>query len=212
MVQCCCLCLSSLSDELVGNIGNILVYAYPCRYADCDGVASNGCEANLNTDAANCGVCKAAATPFANAAPACVNGQSALGTCNTGWAYIGIPSVAFVCATTTVASCFNKQLAYLPSYPFRFGNCDGRPGNGCETNLNTDPSNCGACNTSATPFSNAAPACMDGQPALGTCNEGWACYAIVMCCQRWAFATWGRQAQLCLAVVQCHDNTWILAC
>jgi hypothetical protein len=55
----------------------------------------------------------------------------------------------------------------------RFGNCDGNPSNGCEVNLNTSVANCGACNTPAAPFANAAAACVNGVRALGTCNQGW---------------------------------------
>jgi hypothetical protein len=66
------------------NIRMTHVLSYTCRFRDCDGIASNGCEADLKTDAANCGTCNTAATPFANAVAACVNGQPALGTCNTG--------------------------------------------------------------------------------------------------------------------------------
>jgi hypothetical protein len=67
----------------------------------------------------------------------------------------------------------NMCMAQPPSLPCRFDNCDGNPSNGCETNLNTDVANCGACNTAATPVSNAAaPACVNGQPGLGTCNTG----------------------------------------
>jgi hypothetical protein len=54
------------------------------RYKDCNGVVSDGCETSIKDDPLNCGACNAAASPFANAAPACVNGASALGTCNPG--------------------------------------------------------------------------------------------------------------------------------
>jgi hypothetical protein len=55
-----------------------------CSFGDCDNNTYNGCEVNLNTDAAHCGSCATPAAPFANAAPACVNGASALGICNQG--------------------------------------------------------------------------------------------------------------------------------
>jgi hypothetical protein len=62
---------------------------------------------------------------------------------------------------------------YLFPFLCRYGNCDGNPDTGCEVNLNTSVSHCGSCNTPATPFDNAAAACVDGARALGTCNPGW---------------------------------------
>jgi hypothetical protein len=73
--------------DRIGYAANICMArapCYPCRFDNCDGDPSNGCEVNLNTDAAHCGECRHPATPFNNSAAACVNGQSALGTCNTG--------------------------------------------------------------------------------------------------------------------------------
>ncbi len=51
---------------------------------DCDHVASNGCEANLDTDTAHCGACGAACS-VPNAAAACVAGACSIGSCNAGF-------------------------------------------------------------------------------------------------------------------------------
>jgi hypothetical protein len=42
-----------------------------------------------------------------------------------------------------------------------------------QTNLLTSSTNCGACNSPCTGFSNAAPACNGGTCALGTCNANY---------------------------------------
>jgi hypothetical protein len=53
-------------------------------FANCNGVSNDGCEKNLNTDVQNCGNCNLVCfTP--NASPACINGQCAVGSCNTNY-------------------------------------------------------------------------------------------------------------------------------
>src|SRR5262249_25678128 len=42
-----------------------------------------------------------------------------------------------------------------------FGDCDGNPANGCETNLKTSPGNCGSCG-SACNVTNAVASCVAG--------------------------------------------------
>jgi hypothetical protein len=61
------------------------------RYKDCNGVVSDGCETSVNDDTNNCGACNTPAAPFPNAAPACVDGASVLGTCNPGWVLDACP-------------------------------------------------------------------------------------------------------------------------
>jgi hypothetical protein len=166
----------------MGSTCTAPVPSYLCRFGDCDGIASNGCEANLNTDAANCGACKTAATPFANAAAACDNGQPALGTCNTGWvcyAYyrcrlnlLAAPPWYLDAFAADDGHATNLRIAVGPLYPCRFADCDGILWNGCEGNLNTDVANCGACTTYPALFPNAQPACLNGHGVLGDCYFG----------------------------------------
>jgi hypothetical protein len=50
-------------------------FACLAGYGDCDGLAANGCEVNLNTSASNCGACgRTCATP-ANAVATCTSGM-----------------------------------------------------------------------------------------------------------------------------------------
>ncbi len=75
---------------------------------DCDGVADNGCEADLTTDLQSCGSCGTLCTNT-NGTTSCV-----AGACTP------------VCAAD-------------------YADCDGNPVNGCETQIATDPANCGGC-------------------------------------------------------------------
>jgi hypothetical protein len=55
---------------------------------------------------------------------------------------------------------------------FGFGNGDGNHLNGCETNLMTDPANCGAVGQ-AVNIPHATGACAGGVAVLVSCNAGW---------------------------------------
>jgi hypothetical protein len=131
-------------------------------YDNCDGISFNGCEVSLNDNPAHCGVCGRSCS-FPNAVARCVNRQCALDTCNMGYGDCdgmagngceintindrfhcgvcgrvcsGYPNGAPQCAggTCSLGSCNSG-----------FGNCDGTSGNGCETDLRTNNSHCGAC-------------------------------------------------------------------
>ncbi|MDI1452197.1 hypothetical protein QHF85_49610, partial [Polyangium sp. 6x1] len=53
-------------------------------FGNCDGVASTGCETNVQTSLAHCGGCNAACD-LANAAESCVSGTCTLGVCAVGF-------------------------------------------------------------------------------------------------------------------------------
>ncbi|MEI8258535.1 MAG: hypothetical protein WCJ30_22915, partial [Deltaproteobacteria bacterium] len=108
----------------------------PAGTGDCDHVAANGCEHDVTSDPANCGACGFTCS-FPNAAATCALGACAPGTCNPG-----------------------------------FADCDGNPANGCEVNLQTDPTHCGSCATACS-FPNAAASCTAGVCAVGACNPNY---------------------------------------
>jgi hypothetical protein len=78
-------------------------------FADCDGLAANGCETNVGSSVTSCGACGRTCVT-ANGVPACTAGTCATAQCVPG-----------------------------------FSDCDHNAANGCETNTNTSPSNCGTC-------------------------------------------------------------------
>lgn len=87
-------------------------------FADCDGDASNGCEADLS-DKDSCGACGVVC-----------------GSQNTI-----IPSVCLEGATPSENTC---QVLCVNGYE----NCNGSPNDGCETDTKTDFNNCSACGIS----------------------------------------------------------------
>ncbi len=104
-------------------------------YADCDGESQDGCEASLETDIANCGMCGKSCV-LANAVSECTKGACAVGACDPG-----------------------------------FGDCDGMPGNGCETAIAGDEMNCGACGH-VCGGANAVEACQNSLCAVTSCTSG----------------------------------------
>jgi hypothetical protein len=53
----------------------------------------------------------------------------------------------------------------------RWGDCNNDPSDGCETDLTTSASNCGACGVVAT-LPNAVTRCMAGHVAVASCAAG----------------------------------------
>src|SRR5262249_32750071 len=74
-------------------------------FADCDGIASNGCEVNLTTSTANCGSGSNARTST-NGTPACALGACSI-TCNAGFADcdMNLSNGCEVNTTGNVANC-----------------------------------------------------------------------------------------------------------
>jgi hypothetical protein len=162
-------------------VGGRCGFVCSASFADCDGMAGNGCEADLRADGSNCGVCGVACPPRANAsAGVCAMGRcdvvcdASYGNCD-GVAENGCEldlrgdvnhcgACATVCAlrpnSTPTCAAGACGFACNPG----FGDCDGDPGNGCEAALNTDGANCGRCASACPTPSNAqSAACVSGR-------------------------------------------------
>ena len=74
--------INGMPDCMLGKCG---IGTCNGAFRDCDGVAMNGCEANLLNDARNCGGCNLPCM-LPNAAPACANAVCVVGMCNPGFA------------------------------------------------------------------------------------------------------------------------------
>lgn len=160
-------------------------------YANCDGVAANGCESSLR-ELANCGRCGArcerpgAVTSCATGSCEIVGCQPLRGDCdgdpeNGCEADLGSLATCGACdnacptgVSQGTVACMDGscRLTCAPGY----GSCDGVVSNGCEQSL-ADPRACGACGVACsepTPFCQAVPgghACTEG------CGSGTACGA-----------------------------------
>jgi hypothetical protein len=104
-------------------------------FADCDGNAANGCEADLRASTAHCGACgRMCVVP--NGTPLCVAGRCDIAACTVG-----------------------------------FADCDGMLANGCEVDLRTNVSHCGACGRACS-LSNATAGCAAGACTVAACTTG----------------------------------------
>ncbi len=115
----------------------------PANFDDCDGDVDNGCEANLLTSLDHCGAC----------------GQPC-----------SLPHAVSACSAGTCVIAVDGE--GLPRCTEPYAACDSDLENGCETNLFTDPNNCGACGIRCTD-ANGTPTCVDGA-CDSACNAGFA--------------------------------------
>ncbi len=163
-----------------------------CRvgFADCDRAAVNGCEADLQSDATNCGACGRVCTAASGLTAVCVAGVCAqrgvcgasLGDCDgnpTNGCERDLTTDARNCgacgracnATNGTPVCSGGACVAILC-DAGFANCDGNLGTGCEVPLNTDATNCGACGR-ACDLPNATEACAAGACVITSCLAGW---------------------------------------
>ena len=156
----------------------------PVGEADCD--LDEVCETNIQTDVNNCGLC-GIPCKFANASAECVDGKCVLKKCDANYADCdGDPKNGCEVNTQTdTANCNGcgnvcqalhavtqcKAGKCTPSCQGNWGDCDGDPDDGCETNLTTT-SNCGGCGTKCTSAPSGGKVACISKSCSFTCNSG----------------------------------------
>jgi len=144
-------------------------------FADCDGVASNGCEVTLASSAAHCGACGNACA-LANAVAACTMGACAVATCAAGFSdcdavtgtgcEVDTRSSAThcgACGTVCPARANATPACVAAACRFTcapgFADCDGVAANGCEVDTRSSPAHCGSCGNACPTRPNAVATC-----------------------------------------------------
>lgn len=154
-------------------------------WENCDGKKDNGCEVELAKDPKNCGACGFA----------CGDGQKCYGgecLCPPGAQLCEFgqePDVQSVCFYVDVdpkncgacgracpippddkgkAACNGGHCEL--QCPVGYADCDGSFSTGCETSVDSDPTNCGGCGIQCDIA--AGQPCIRGQCALQPCEEG----------------------------------------
>jgi hypothetical protein len=171
----------------VCRAGGCAVGACAAGFADCDGVAANGCEVALGTDPLHCGACPNACNAT-NGAASCVAGAcriacaAGFGNCdgslangcevNLNATVAACGACGRACALPRATSGCAGGACTLVSCDAGFANCDGNVANGCETDLNNTVGACGACGR-ACALANATPTCRAGACAVSVCNAGY---------------------------------------
>jgi len=164
-------------------------------YADCNGELDDGCEVNIEEDPANCGACGTACGPGEicwKAACGCPPGFTRCGSgctrvdrdpvnCGACGNACALPSVdggpgTWPCEPGVLAPnqgpiCANSACTIGCTNGYADCN-DDHCGDGCETNLASDPKNCGACGHACGP----EQLCIDGDcecsdPSLTYCGK-----------------------------------------
>ncbi len=139
-------------------------------YANCDGLTSNGCEADLDSDAAHCGAC-------GNACP--TGGPCTSGTCGCPASQPMVCGGACVDTTSDTANCGGCGSACPAGATCSGGTCHCALGylvcSGACVDPMADTNNCGGCGQTCTGGSCAGGACMcpgaEGTLCSGTCHD-----------------------------------------
>lgn len=132
-------------------------------FADCNSKSIDGCEVNLNNEIYNCGECGNICFMPINGMPSCVLGICSIGLCNAPYADCNYKLLdgCEVNLATDIDNCGScGAMCPIPINGIRnciagkcnieaciagYADCDHNINNGCETNLQTDPNNCGQC-------------------------------------------------------------------
>ncbi|MBN1774216.1 MAG: hypothetical protein JXB32_23355, partial [Deltaproteobacteria bacterium] len=155
-------------------------------WGDCDGTASNGCEATLDT-LANCGGCGVACNPAHATDASCSTGACAYGACETGWGDCdGVASNGCETSLRTTTDCgacgTGCSLAHatatcatgtcaVSSCNAGWGDCNATAADGCERSLTT-LTDCGGCGMACSPAHATGASCSTGSCTF-TCDAGW---------------------------------------
>jgi len=130
-------------------------------YRNCNGLAADGCEININTDVNNCGACGTVCN-LPNASESCIGGTCQIASCNAGYrdcntnpadgCEININadinncgSCGNVCNLPNANETCLSGTCQISSCNTGYRDCNTSPADGCEVNINTDVSNCGSC-------------------------------------------------------------------
>jgi hypothetical protein len=172
-------------------VGGVCAGSCAFGFADCDhNLLKNGCETNVASDSTNCGACGVVCSSE-NVAPACSMGVCD-GACAAGFADCNGDKQTDGCETNTQGDTANCgacgvacSTAHVTSVACSAGLCKGAcvagwmdcdndiQLDGCETDVASDPVNCGACGAPCSGNHVPAPACSGGQ-CDGACAAGWA--------------------------------------
>jgi hypothetical protein len=146
--------------------GSCAVASCDDGFADCNGIASDGCEVDLSADPQHCSSCSHDCM-LQHALPACNAGVCGVSMCASGFGdcdntpsngcETNVETTAAHCGTCANAcsipngspACRNGSCA-VEACQGTFADCDGLASNGCETDLSSNTQHCGTCGNACT--------------------------------------------------------------
>lgn len=152
------------------------------NYGDCDGDQGNGCEADL-FETTNCGGCgivcdpgqKCVADSYGQPTCMCPAGKTLCGN-----KCVDVATDPFNCGgcdvnctksgTASHGSGFCSYGSCVFGCTQGWGDCNADPKDGCETNFDSDPLNCGGCGNTCDVL--AGQPCLGGRCAVEPCGPG----------------------------------------
>ncbi len=154
---------------------------------DCNEDPSDGCESNPMEDVDNCGRCGIVCSTN-HADSQCINGTCFMGDCEEGYANCNYNNAdgcevnitadvdncgecGLVCEIDhATAACADSECV-VSQCEQGWGDCDGEGFNGCESELSSDPNNCGTCG-GACELAHGTSSCANGSCVLEECDNG----------------------------------------
>ncbi|MFZ5891349.1 MAG: hypothetical protein ACOY0T_09885 [Myxococcota bacterium] len=152
-------------------------------FGDCDGIAENGCETDLQSDVKNCGECKTSCV-VEHATAACVEGvcsnvcEDGYEDCNGGTdgceADLKSPASCGQCGVVCndangIASCSPAGECTLECKT-GYADCVNGLEDGCETNTTNNVNNCGACGMKCVAPPQGSVTCVNSTCIETKCN------------------------------------------
>jgi hypothetical protein len=187
-VATCSACTLYAAAKATCAAGSCAVEACAAGFADCDGVASNGCESNLPTSVDHCGQCGRPCA-LADATSTCKAGACLVAACTKdhadcdGLAGNGCEvsllgdakncgGCGVVCAGAIgkTGTCVNGSCALSSCSP-PFADCDLDVASTCETDMRTSPSACGSCGKVCA-LPHAISGCAASSCTVASCQPG----------------------------------------
>ena len=186
--RCDAACMVPNGDPLC-TMGVCGVSRCTAPFANCDGVASNGCETNALTSVNHCGGCGMRCQERRNASVSCEMGACQF-RCNEGFADCNMNpddgceavlgedprncgSCGTACTTAGGIGVCRAGRCDTGACGVERADCDMNAANGCETNTGDDVRNCGSCGNACPARANASPVCFIERCTF-RCNEGFA--------------------------------------
>jgi len=180
---------SAANGTAVCSSGTCAVQGCNPNFDNCNGTYADGCEVDLRSNLANCGLCNRPCE-VTNGTPSCSNGTCNVAACNNDFfdcnnRVIDGCEANLANSVSTCGSCLtqcsvpngtpacNARSCEVASCVAPWRNCDNQYAGGCEANTDSSIAHCGGCNQPCvTP--NGTPSCNSGACAVAACSAPFA--------------------------------------